>query len=90
MLLPSVSFVVALKFSTKININTQLATTKLFIELKEDEKILIDLLNNNSDMSMDLLCLKSNLSLTKVAASLLNLEFSGVVKSLPGKIYKLI
>jgi predicted Rossmann fold nucleotide-binding protein DprA/Smf involved in DNA uptake len=32
--------------------------------------------------------MKSKLTTSKVAASLLNLEFEGIIQSLPGKLYK--
>ncbi len=63
---------------------------KIFVELPESEKILIDLLKEQDEMGIDQLCIKSKMSATKVASALLNLEFEGLVKCLPGKIYKLI
>jgi DNA processing protein len=62
---------------------------KLFIELNAEEKIIVGLLTADGKMDVDTLSLKSNLPLSKVAAGLLNLEFAGMVKSLPGKIYQL-
>jgi predicted Rossmann fold nucleotide-binding protein DprA/Smf involved in DNA uptake len=40
--------------------------------------------------NIDYLVKNSKLTPSKVASGLLNLEFEGVVKSLPGKIYKMI
>lgn len=62
---------------------------KMFVELNPDEKVLIDILNDNGSLAIDLLCLKSKMSTSKVASMLVNLEFSGVVKCLPGKVYQL-
>ena len=62
---------------------------KLFIELKPEEKILVDLLNENQPLDIDTLCFRSKFTMSKAASVLLNLEFSGIVKSLPGKIYQL-
>jgi DNA processing protein len=39
---------------------------------------------------MDHLIVKANMPASKVASTLLNLEFEGLVKSLPGKLFKLI
>lgn len=62
---------------------------KLFVELSKDEEILIELFKGNELVSIDELCYSSNLPMSKVSALLLNLEFSGIVKALPGKAYKL-
>ena len=63
---------------------------KLFIELQSDEQIVFDILKEENELSIDLICLKSNLSTSKVAPILLNLEFAGLVRALPGKVYKSI
>ena len=41
----------------------------------------------NEELAIDQITIKTKLSTSKVAASLLNLEFEGLVKSLPGKLY---
>ena len=41
------------------------------------------------EINIDDLCIVCKLPMGKVSAMLLNLEFSGIVKSLPGKMYKL-
>ncbi|MBN1253005.1 MAG: hypothetical protein JXR51_15625 [Bacteroidales bacterium] len=48
-----------------------------------------DLLKENKELSIDQISLKSNLPMSKVSSLLLNLEFSGLVISMPGKIYKI-
>ena len=40
-------------------------------------------------MVIDEIIGKSNLNASKAAAALLNLEFEGILKSLPGKVYVL-
>lgn len=62
---------------------------QLFVELSSDEQIVMDVLKSAEDLSVDIICLKSNFPMSKVSSILLKLEFSGLVKSLPGKIYKL-
>jgi len=62
---------------------------QLFVELNADEKVLADILSEKGQTNIDALCINSKMSMSKVAATLLNMEFSGVVSSLPGKIYKL-
>ena len=62
---------------------------ELFIELTADERILVDLLNQNEQMQIDDIYLKSQLSTSLAASALLSLELQGIVMSLPGKVYKL-
>ncbi len=62
---------------------------KLFIEYNPEEKVIVDLFNENENLTIDTICFKSNFSSGKVAGILLNLEFEGVVKALPGKVYQL-
>jgi len=62
---------------------------QLFIELTDDEKTLAAILSEKGQAHIDVICVTSKMSMSKVAATLLNMEFSGVISSLPGKIYKL-
>lgn len=63
----------------------------LFLEnLNEDEKEIVMLLKDKETASIDFLSLKTGISMGAMSGNLLNLEFLGVVKSLPGKRYKLI
>ena len=62
----------------------------LFIELSPDEKIVIDILQQQSQVQIDELYFKSGLNSSAVAAALLMLEMQNVIACLPGKIYKLI
>lgn len=61
----------------------------IFNELKDDEKALVNLLQQNGKLAIDSICLRSNMTLSKVSSSLLTLEFRGIVRSLPGKIYQI-
>jgi DNA processing protein len=62
---------------------------KIFLEMTPDEKLLVDYLNANGPAGIDDLSNKCRLVMSTTSASLLNLEFEGIVKSLPGKIYAL-
>jgi len=62
----------------------------LFIELDEEEKILIGLLKNNTSLTIDQLAIQSNLQVSRTSSILLNLEFKGLVRCLPGKVFRLI
>jgi len=61
----------------------------LFIELSPEEKQLTDLLQKETTLTIDQLALHGNMQVSKVSAILLNLEFKGLVKCLPGKVYQL-
>jgi DNA processing protein len=62
---------------------------ELFIELTDDEKIIVKILQSQEQIHIDELYLKSKLSSSEVAQALLMLEMQGVVSSMPGKIYKM-
>jgi DNA processing protein len=61
----------------------------IFNELKDDEKVLVKILQQDGKLAIDSICHRSKLSLSKVSSSLLTLEFQGIVRSLPGKIYEI-
>jgi DNA processing protein len=61
----------------------------LFAELMPDEQTLVDIIKAQGSAHIDDLCAKSKWSQGKVAGLLLNMEFNGVVRSLPGKLYQL-
>jgi DNA processing protein len=63
---------------------------ELFISLTTDEQILVDILKEKETIHIDEIYLKSGLTSSTVAASMLNLEFQNVLSSLPGKMYKLL
>jgi DNA processing protein len=63
---------------------------ELFIQLSEEEKIIVELLKEKETVPIDELRIKSNLNSSMVAAAILNLELQNVVTSLPGKLYKLL
>ncbi|KAB2859756.1 MAG: DNA-protecting protein DprA [Flavobacteriales bacterium] len=64
--------------------------TKLFVDLTAEEKLLVDVLNQQEKTNIDDLALLAKLPMSKTASLLLEMEFKNVVKSLPGKMYKLV
>ena len=62
---------------------------ELFIEFTPDERIVVDILQQNDGVQIDQLYFKSGLSSSALAAALLMLEMQGIVVSLPGKVYKI-
>lgn len=61
----------------------------LFADLMPDEQMLVDIMKAKGKVHIDELCALSKWPQGKVAGLLLNLEFSGVVRALPGKLYEL-
>ncbi len=61
---------------------------KLFEELSPEEELILKILQDKGEVSVDFIVMQSQFSNSRIAAILLNLEFKGLVKSLPGKIYK--
>ncbi len=63
---------------------------ELFIELTPDEKIIVEILQQQDNIQIDELYFKSGLSSSAVATALLMLEMQAIVLLQPGKIYKLV
>ena len=63
---------------------------ELFIELTANEKIILNILQQQPQAHIDEVYIKSSLNSSAVASALLTLEMQGVISSMPGKIYKLI
>ncbi len=61
----------------------------LFTELMPDEQALVEQIRAQGRIDIDTLCHRCNMAQHKAAGLLLNLEFNGVVRSLPGKMYAL-
>ena len=72
-----------------LNIQKQPRQITLFSELTEDEQIIVDYLKTVEQESIDLICIKIQMPVSKVSSLLLNLEFAGLVKSKPGKVFSL-
>jgi len=62
---------------------------KLFVDLTGDEQVLADLMVTHQKLDVDSISFALGQPLSKVAALLLSLEFKGVLKALPGKMYQL-
>ena len=71
-------------------VKTDAIQSKMFIELSSDEELIIGLLSDEKKLGIDMLSIKSNLPMSKVSSLLLKMEFKGLVRALPGKIYSLI
>lgn len=71
-------------------VETSTPQRELFIELSAEEKKIVDILKQQGETGMDLLCEQTQLIPSKLASALLNLEFEGIVKCLPGKVFRLL
>lgn len=61
--------------------------TRLFIELDDREKEIVNIIKKLDTPSLDRICYETKILNSEMASLLLNLEFKGVIKSLPGKRY---
>lgn len=62
--------------------------TTIFREFSEEEKRIMNCFGNKSVVGLDDLIVGTDLPTTKLASLLLNLEFDGILKALPGKRYQ--
>ncbi len=58
---------------------------QLFVELNEKESRIIDVLKSEKEAPIDIITYKANLTPSETASILLELEFKGLVRNLPGK-----
>lgn len=63
---------------------------QLFTDLSPEEKIIINLLVGEESVHLDHIIYKSQISTSRMAALLLELEFKGLIRALPGKSFRLI
>lgn len=62
---------------------------QLFVELSDNEQKIMDILRETGEAGIDVLMAKSGIPVSQISVILLNLEFQGLVISLPGKRYKI-
>lgn len=66
--------------------NSQIALT---LNLSSEEQIIVNAFENKTQLHVDEICYATNFSISKTSTYLLQLEFSNIIKSLPGKVYQL-
>src|SRR5690606_34716196 len=69
---------------------SQARQTQLFVELTDEEKLIVNLLQEHESVNIDRLIFATRFKGSILANLLLNLEFKGMIKTLPGKRYTLI
>lgn len=63
---------------------------KLFTELNEVETSIVHILKDKNEMGIDQLTYETKMNGSQLASILLNLEFKGLLKTMPGKRYVLV
>ncbi len=63
--------------------------TELLINLEQDEELVVKILQENGESGIDLLCMVSGTTISKMSAVLLKLEMKNLVSVLPGKRFTL-
>ena len=62
----------------------------LFNDLSEDEQLIANALEGKDSLHADELMLQTGLSTAKIGALLLQMEMTGIVRALPGKMFRLV
>jgi len=83
----------ATDIATFLGWETEIKNTNLqssfFINFEPDELALASLLEKEGNLPIDMLALLSKMPVSKVSAILITMEFKGILKCLPGKVFKL-
>ncbi len=61
----------------------------LLLNLSDEEKKVMDIFNKKPSLHVDEICQNTEFTISKISALLLQLEFSNIIKSRPGKMYEL-
>lgn len=61
----------------------------LLLNLSDEEQLIINTFQNKNQLHIDEICYLTSFSVSKASSYLLQLEFSNIILSLPGKLYKL-
>lgn len=68
----------------------QAMQTSMFPELDKEEQIVVDILGQLHEATLDEMTATNRLAMPKIVSALLTLELKKVVRCLPGKIYKIV
>jgi len=61
----------------------------MFPELNREESEIVKLLETEKKLPLDLISIRMDMPISKISSTMLNLEFQGVVKVMPGNMYML-
>jgi len=74
----------------KTDKNAEPIQTSLFVNLTDEEFLITELLKEHKELNIDIISQMLSMPLSRISYLLLNLEFAGIIRSLPGKTYKLL
>jgi DNA processing protein len=74
----------------QVKVPTKNIQRQLFINLSPDEELIVNTLKEKGDLDIDTLLIETTMLPAKAASVLLNMEFEGIIRCLPGKVYRLI
>jgi len=80
-----IDFAMGWKLETKNNSSVQKA---LFVELTPEEEQIMQLFSESDELAIDEISVSLSRPVARISATMLNLEFNGLVRSLPGKYFK--
>ncbi len=72
------------------NTQTKKQQREIKFDFSDDEQKIINLLQEKSELTIDVIASNANMPVSQVASLLLNLEFSGIIRNLPGKVFRLV
>ncbi len=65
--------------------------TTLFLDLTDDEQLIVTILRQNPDgLQLNELAIQLEKPISKISSMLLEMEFKGLVKCLPGNVYRIV
>lgn len=76
-----------LRWELSDDMNGRISQPALFPHLNDQEQRIVDLIHKEEEIGIDQLMYQAQITNSELASLLLNLEFKGLVRSLPGKRY---
>lgn len=74
----------------KVKTTNKTVQRQLFLNLTPDEEHIVNILKEKGNLDIDTLLIESKILPAKASTILLNMEFEGIVRCLPGRVYRLI
>ena len=69
---------------------TQVIQRAIFCELSPDEQSVVDILSKAENIHLNILAIELNMPVSKLSVILFDMEMNGIVRSMPGGIYKIM
>ena len=74
----------------KVKTTNKTVQRQLFLNLTPDEEHIVNILKEKGNLDIDTLLIESKILPAKASTIFLNMEFEGIVRCLPGRVYRLI